>query len=147
MFKGLVTLMIVLIFSASVAMPIEESQVKANIVAEAITDAVRDVNRTSGSMVEYFFNRIGGGSRRTRIAPIPTGRLLGKPPAYVAAYTVNYQAKQGSLSEAEAIGIVCLVGCGLGCFLLSQEENNRSSNPVDDIFDSISGCSYFGFGF
>ena len=128
-------------------MTAEESQLKTNIIAEAIADAARDVSRTSGSVVEYFIYRISGNSVRTRTAPIPTGRLLGKPPAYVAAYTVNYQAKQRSLSEAEAIGIVFLVGCGLGCLILSQEQNNRNSDPVggviDGILDTINGCGLF----
>ena len=150
MFRKSIALMIVLTFSVWVATTTAESQMKVNIVAEAIADAVRDVNRTSGAVVGYFFNRIGGNSVGTRTAPIPTGRLLGKPPVYVTAYTVNYQAKQQSAPpDAVVVATICLVGCGIGCLMMSA--NNSSSrgsssglnDAIDDVIDAISGCSLF----
>lgn len=151
MFKRLVILMIVLTLSVSVVTTAEESQMKANIVAEAIADAVRDVNRMSESVVGYFFNRIGGDSRGTRIAPILTGRLLGKPPAYVTAYTVNYQAQQTRTHPVETV-LLGLILIGVGTFCLWQI-NNEVNEASDDCLNSScslpepGGCNYFGYGF
>ena len=107
---------------------------KVNIIADAIGDAVRDVNGTSWSMVGYFLNYIGSNSTRQNITPIPTGRLIGKSPEYVEAYTTNYQSKQaGTMSDAEVNRILCMVGCVIGgCFMINEINNQ--------IEDSLSGC-------
>ena len=66
MFKRLAALMIVLIFSGSIASTAEESQVKTNIIAEAIADVMRDAYGMSGAVIGHFFNRIGSDSVGTR---------------------------------------------------------------------------------
>lgn len=138
MFKKLTALIIVLTFSASVTTIAEESEMKANIIAAAIGDAVRDVNRMSRAVVGYFLNRISDDSRGARTAPIPTGRFLGKPPAYVTAYTVNYRAQPQQTGTQATVGQVVggLILIGAGVFCLWQ-----INNEVDEAFDS---CLDFG---
>lgn len=139
MFKKLVALMIVLTFSTSVAIPSEETWIKTNIIAEAITDAARDVNRTSGLIVGYYRNIIGANSVKTQHVParipiVPIGRLIGKSPEYVAAYSANYQANQAAQPQSRLVGtVVCLV-LGIGCLWMI-------SNSIDDyIEENSSGC-------
>lgn len=142
MFKRLVALIVVLTFSVSVATTAEESEMKANIIAEAIADVMRDINGTSGSIVGYFLNRIGGNSGRIHTAPIPTGRLLGKPPAYVVTYAVNYQAQQtgNQITVGEVVGGLILIGAGIFCL---WQINNEIDAAFDSCLDPLSGgcCS------
>ena len=148
MFKRLAALMIVLIFSGSIASTAEESQVKTNIIAEAIADVMRDVNGMSGSVMGCFFNRIGSNSVGTRAAPIPTERFLGKSPAYVTAYTVNYQVKQRRYPSEELVSIWCLVGILFIVLLYASDYGNPGDrrslgDKLNESLNNIGRCCLF----
>lgn len=147
MFKRLAALMIVLIFSGLITLTAEESQVKTKIIVEAIADVMLDINGMSGSVIGYFFNHIGRDSVRTRAAPMPIERLLGKSPAYVTAYTVSYQAKQKRSVSIEVVSVWCLAGI-LFVFLLSlADEGERGGKPfgdrLQDMLNNIGHCCLF----
>jgi len=147
MFHKLVAFIIVLIFSTSVVTTAEESRMSTNVIAEAIADVARDINRTSRPIVGYLLNHIGGNSRKKNISPIPVVRLIGKSPEYVETYTVNYQAQQTQTAAAEETVLLALIGIGVGMFCLWQINREADSCLSGCSFPELGGCNHFGYGF
>ena len=114
-------LMALLIFSKStVALaqqnPIDaEAEVEAEARAQAIADAENDAHKTTWFMAGCFLNVIGVVIANTGKVPVPAGRLVGKSPAYVAAYTSSYQARLTQI-QSQSAGWGCALGT-LGCLV------------------------------
>ena len=112
--------MAVLIFSMPVINfaqqnPIEtKAQIEAEARAQAIADAENDTNKTNWFMAGCFLSVLGVAIANVSKAPVPAERLIGKPPAYVAAYTSSYQAKlteiqtKWALRGCAVIPVACL---------------------------------------
>ena len=81
-----------------------EAKIEAEARAQGIADAENDANKTAWFMGGCFLNIIGVIIAQTRKAPVPAERLVGKPPAYVDAYTSSYQAKRTEIQTNWALG-------------------------------------------
>ena len=114
-FRVFAFFMAVLIFSMPVINfaqqnPIEtKAQIEAEARAQAIADAENDAHKKTWFMAGCFLNLIGVVIANKSKAPVPAERLVGKSPAYVAAYTSSYQARLTQVRNQYAQW-----GCALG---------------------------------
>ena len=167
MFKRLVALMIVLIFSGSVsAAPVDVLRQKANSgdkpkgaqqpeIQQAIQDATQDVDAYNainwgvGSAVASACCPVGGGLIVIAIAdankPEPlVNRLLGKTPGYINQYTTTYiEGIKESRRNSAITG--CLIGSAPIALLFMLSGGADFSGIGSDV--DVGGCNYFGFGF
>ena len=92
--------MVVLIFSMPVITfaqqnPIEtKAEIETEAKLQALIDAENDANKTVWFMRGCFLNILGVALARRTKAPVPAGRLVGKPLTYVVAYTSAYQTRR-----------------------------------------------------
>ena len=167
MFKRLVALMIMLVFSGSVsAAPVDVLRRKANSgdkpkveqaqqpeIQQAIQDASQDVdaydamNWGVGSAVASACCPAGGGLIMIAIANANTpeplaNRLLGKTPVYINQYTTTY-IEGVKLKRSTSIITGCLVG-SVPVVLLVLSGGGADFSGIDI---DVGGCSYFGYGF
>ena len=104
--------------------PIEaKAKVEAEARAQAIVDAENDTNKTNWFMAGCFLSVLGIAIASVSKAPVSAERLIGKSPAYVAAYTSSYQAKQNEIQTKWALRgcavmplaiLGCVVGLAIG---------------------------------
>ena len=108
-FRIFAFLMAVLIFSMPVINfaqqnPIEtKAKIEAEARAQGIVDAENDVVKMDWFMRGCFLSVLGVAIASAHKAPVPAERLIGKSPAYVAAYTSSYQAKKTEIQTKWAL--------------------------------------------
>ena len=132
-FRVFAFLMAVLIFSMPVINfaqqnPIEtKAEIEAEARAQAIADAENDTNKSNWFMAGCFLSILGVAIASMSKAPVPAERLIGKSPAYVAAYTSSYQAKQTEIQTNWALGGCAVIPLAiLGCIVALIIEVDRS---------------------
>ena len=116
-FRVFAFLMAVLIFSMPFVSHTQQHPIEAEAKAQAIADAENDANRTTWFTIGCFLNIIGIYHARTNMTPVPAGRLVGKPPTYIVAYTSAYQAKQTEI-QVKSAALGCILGfvvCSVAC--------------------------------
>ena len=137
------TLMIVLVLS----MPffaIAQQNIIEEAKAGAIADANSSANRATWFMTGCFLNIFGVNIAKKNKAYLPIEKLIGKSPAYVAAYTSSYQAKQAEIQTSWAkVGMTCGTLAIIGCLIYSSilEDNGGGGSPTR------SGNAELGLGY
>ena len=93
-----------------------------SIAGQAISDAERDaaihLNKTLWFSTGCFLSFIGPAISQRYQPFMPTARVLGKPPEYVAFYYDAYKVKTKKLQFNWALG-GCLIGTPIGVYLLA----------------------------
>ena len=92
--------------------------VAAQAVKDAEKDAVAHLNRTLWFSTGCFFPLIGPIFSQRYQPFMPTARVLGKSPQYVAFYYDAYKVKTKKLQFSWALS-GCLVGAPIGAYLFS----------------------------
>ena len=87
-------------------------------VSDAEKDAAAHLNRTLWFSTGCFFSFAGPVVSQWYQPFMPTARVLGKPPEYVAFYYDAYKVKTKKLQFNWALG-GCLVGTPIGAYLLT----------------------------
>lgn len=97
-------------------------EVLKSVAEQAISDAERDaaahLNKTLWFSTGCFFSFMGPAVSQWYQPFMPTARVLGKPPEYVAFYYDAYKLKTKKLQFNWALG-GCLVGTPIGAYLLT----------------------------
>ena len=94
------------------------AKIEAEARAQGIADAENDANKTAWFMTGCFLNIIGVAIANTSKAPVPAGRLVGKSPVYVDAYTSSYQGRLTEIQTNWALGGCAVIPLAiLGCLV------------------------------
>ena len=122
-FRVFAFLMAVLTFSRSLITLAQQKPIEAGAEAQAITDAERDVSKMYWFMTGCCLGGFGVVKASGHKASVPAERLIGKSPAYVAAYTSSYQAKQTEIQTKWALrGYAVIPLACLGCVVALASE-------------------------
>ena len=136
-FRIFAFLMAVLIFSMPVIIfaqqnPIEtKATIEVAAKAQAIIDAENDANKTGWFMAGCFLNILGVAMARTKKAPVPAGRLVGKSLTYIVAYTSSYQTRRTEIQVQSAV---------LGCTLATLACVIVAYPIVKDGLEALEAC-------
>ena len=113
-------LLIILILGSSTVLPAQQSEEAKQAVAEqAIVDAKRDVENNINKPMWFAMGCfLGTGLVMSYMTTptVPTGKLLGKDPTYVAFYTDTYVVELKKAQTQYALGGCITLGVGW-CFL------------------------------
>ena len=99
--------------------PTELMSIAEQAVKDAEKDAAAHLNRTMWFSAGCFFPLIGPIISQHYQPFMPTARVLGKSPQYVAFYYDAYKVKTKKLQFTWALG-GCLVGGPIGAYLLTR---------------------------